>query len=227
MKVVLIAPTINELEGLRLTFPRLDKTIIDEIIVADKNSTDGTIEYCKENGYRIYHQQSRGYGAAVMEVIAMTDADVIVEFCADGSSIPEKVSDLLAKINEGYDLAVASRYKDGAKSYDDDLVTRIGNWFFTKLINILFRARYTDTLVGFRAYRRSAYNSIRMSTPAFAWTAQQSIQFAKAGLKVAEIGADEPARVGSKRKMSPVKAGSEILKVIFKEFLAGKKFADA
>ncbi len=222
----MIAPTINELEGLRLTLPRLDKNIIDEIIVADKNSTDGTVEYCKENGYRVYHQQSRGYGAAVMEVIAMTDADVIIGFCPDGSSIPEKIPDLLEKINEGYDLVIASRYKDGAKSYDDDAVTQLGNWFFTTLINILFRAHYTDTLVGFRAYRRSAYNSIKMNTGAFAWTAQQSIQFAKAGLKVAEIGADEPARVGSPRKMNPLKAGLEILKVIFKEFIAGKDFAE-
>ena len=50
MKVVLIAPTINEIDGLRYTLPRLDKNIIDEIIVADRNSTDGTVEYCKENG---------------------------------------------------------------------------------------------------------------------------------------------------------------------------------
>ena len=106
------------------------------------------------------------------------------------------------------------------------MVTRLGNWCFTKLINILFRANYTDTLVGFRAYRRSAYNSIHMNTKAFAWTAQQSIQFAKAGLKVAEIGADEPARIGSPRKMHPFSAGLEILRVIIKEFLAGKKFAE-
>ena len=225
MKVVLIAPTINEVEGLRWTLPRLDKNIINEIIVADRNSTDGTVEYCKENGYRVYHQQSRGYGNAVMEVIAMTDSDIIVELCPDGSSIPEKVSDMIAKINDGYDLVVASRYKDGAKSYDDDAITRLGNWFFTKLINILFHARYTDVLVGFRAYRRSAYNSIGMNTPAWAWTAQQAIQFAKAGLKVAEIGVDEPARIGGKRKMSPFKSGMEILRVIIKEFLAGKRFA--
>ena len=107
MKVVLIAPTINEVEGLRYTLPRLDKNIIDEIIVADRNSTNGTVEYCQENGYRVYHQKSRGYGAAVMEVIALTDADVIVELCPDGSSIPEKVPDLLTKIREGYDLVVA------------------------------------------------------------------------------------------------------------------------
>lgn len=223
MRVVLIAPTINEVEGIRQVFPRLDRKILDEIIVVDLNSTDGTVEYCEENGYRVHHQQSRGFGAGYMEVLADNNADVIIEFLPDGSSLPEKIPDLLAKINEGYDLVIASRYRNGAKSYDDTLVTRFGNWLFTTMINVLFRTNYTDTLVGFRAYRRSAYDKVHLTTKGLSWTAQQSIQFAKAGLKITEIGADEPARIGGKRKMQPLKTGLEILWVIVKEFLSGKK----
>lgn len=225
LKTILIAPTINEVDGLKQVFPRLDKKILDEIVVVDSNSTDGTVEYCQQNGYRVHHQQSRGYGAAFMEVLAITKADIIIEFLPDGSSLPEKIPELLAKINEGYDFVIASRYRDGAKSYDDDIITAFGNWLFTTIINILFRAHYTDTLIGFRAYRRSAYDKLGLNTKGLSWTAQQSIQFAKAGLKITEIGADEPARVGGVRKMKPFRTGLEILKVIIKEFLAGKKFA--
>lgn len=224
-KVALIAPTINEVEGVRQVFPRIDRDIIDEIIVVDLNSTDGTVEYCKKYDYRVHHQRSRGFGAGVMEALAITDADVIIEFPPDGSSLPEKIPELLAKIDEGYDLVIASRYRDNAKSYDDDLITRFGNRLFTAIINILFHAHYTDTLVGFRAYRRSAYDKVHLNTRGLSWTAQQSIQFAKAGLKVTEIPADEPARIGGKRKMKPFKTGLEILRVIIKEFLSGKEFA--
>ena len=35
---------------------------------------------------------------------------------------------------------VVSRYLDGAKSEDDDIITSFGNWMFTKLINVLFAA---------------------------------------------------------------------------------------
>jgi glycosyltransferase involved in cell wall biosynthesis len=226
MKVALIAPTINEIAGLREIFPRLPKDVLDEIIVVDLNSTDGTVEYCKEHGYRVHHQQSRGYGAGILEALRETSADIIIEFPPDGSSLPEKIPDLLAKINEGYDVVVASRYRDGAKSYDDDMVTRLGNWLFTTMINVLFGAHYTDTLVGFRAYRHSAHNRLALSTRGLSWTAQQSIQYAKAGLKVAEIGVDEPARIGGVRKMRPLKTGLEVLWVIVREFLAGKRFAN-
>ena len=226
MSVALIAPTINEVDGLREVFPKLPKELLDEILVVDLNSTDGTAEYCKEHGYRVHHQQSRGYGAGIIEGLSATNSEIIIEFPPDGSSPPERIADLLAKIDEGYDLVIGSRYRDGAKSYDDDIITHFGNWLFTAIINVLFGAHYTDTLVGFRAYRRSAHNRLGITTRGLSWTAQQSIQFAKAGMKVAEIGVDEPKRIGGVRKMHPIRTGLEILRVIVKEFLAGKKFAD-
>ena len=229
MKVALIAPTLNEIDGAREVFPKLAKlrgSILDEIIVADLNSTDGTIEYAKECGFRVHNQKIRGYGAAFMEALEQTDADIIVEFPPDGNNMPEKIPDVVAKVKEGYDMVIGSRYCDGAKSYDDDAVTRFGNWMFTTMINVLFGGHYTDTLVGFRAYRKDALKKVRLSTRGLSWTAQQSIQFVKAGLRVTEVGADEPARIGGVRKMSPFKTGLEILWVIIVEFVHGKKFAN-
>ena len=196
MKVALIAPTINEIDGLRAVFQTAQR-IAREIIVVDLNSTDGTVEYCKEHGYKVHRQQSRGYGAGILEGLAQTDADIIIEFPPDGSSPPDRIADLLAKISEGYDLVIGSRYRDGAKSYDDDMITHFSNWLFTAIINVLFGAHYTDTLVGFRAYRRSAHNRLGLSTRGLSWTAQQSIQFVKAGLKVTGSGSmNQPVSAG-------------------------------
>ena len=47
--------------------------------------------------------------------------------------IPEKLPNLIDKIKEGYDLVCVSRYKDGAKSFDDNILTSFGNKLFTNL----------------------------------------------------------------------------------------------
>lgn len=131
--VTLIIPTLNEIDGVRLLLPQIKKNWVDEIVIVDGGSTDGTIDYCRENGYFVHIQNTKGYGAAIQEVLKLVKGDIIIEFTADGSSLPEKIPVLITKIREGYDFVLASRYRDGAQSYDDNTVTRFGNWFFTLL----------------------------------------------------------------------------------------------
>ncbi len=50
---------------------------------------------------------------------------------------------------------IGSRYLDGMKSDDDDLVTAFGNWLFTRTVNILYGACYSDVMVIYRAFTKS------------------------------------------------------------------------
>ena len=45
-------------------------------------------------------------------------------------------------MREGYDLVIGSRYRDGAKSDDDNWLTALGNWMFTRIVNVLFGTRH-------------------------------------------------------------------------------------
>ena len=89
---------------------------------------------------------------------------------------------------------------------------------FTRIVNVLFGTRYTDVLVGFRAYRRKAALRLGFDAPGLSWPCQSSIRFARAGLRVTEIPAHEPARIGGKRKMMPFKTGLEITRLILRDF---------
>jgi hypothetical protein len=68
--------------------------------------------------------------------------DVVVEFNPDGNSIPALIPVLINKIKEGYDMVIVSRYIEGAKSADDGIITCLGNWLFTRTINIFWGKGY-------------------------------------------------------------------------------------
>ena len=52
--------------------------------------------------------------------------------------MPELLGDLISELDKNYEMVIVSRYKDNAKSYDDDLITSFGNWLFRFLINLFY-----------------------------------------------------------------------------------------
>lgn len=218
-KVTILVPTLNEIEAVQVVMPQIKREWADEILVIDGGSTDGTIDYMTKNGYRVHSQTGRGYGTGMKQGLLMAQGEIIIEYLPDGNSIAAAIPALIEKIEEGHDLVIASRYKDGAKSDDDDVVTAFGNWMFTTMVNILFGAKYTDVLVGFRAYRKTPALTLDLSTHGLSWPAQTSTRFAAAGYRVAEVPVDEPKRIGGVRKMMPIKTGWEVLMVIWHDFL--------
>mgnify|MGYP001585093886 FL=1 len=217
MKTTLFIPTLNEIDGMKTIMPRVKKQWVDEILVLDGGSTDGTVEYARSRGYRVAMQKSKGITNAYREALAVARGDYIIAFSPDGNSVPEVIPKLVKKIKEGYDMVIASRYKGGAKSDDDDLVTAFGNWMFTKIINICFGGNYTDSLVMFRAFRKDIVQKIPIGIPRAGLEPILSIRCAKLKLKVAEIPASEPKRIGSARKMNPLLNGLDVLRLIFME----------
>ncbi len=220
METTLLVMTLNELEGMKAIMPKIHSDWVDQIIVVDGGSTDGTIEWARAQGYEVYVQKQRGFRHAYEEVMPLVKGDVLITFSPDGNSIAELLPDLIAKMREGYDMVIASRYLGSAQSADDDIVTAFGNWLFTKTINILHGGRYTDVMVIYRAYKKQLVYDLGLlddeaySTPErlfgtkISWEPLLSCRAAKRKLKIAEIPGDEPPRIGGERKLQVLRWGA-------------------
>ena len=229
MKVTLLVPTLNEIDGMKDIMPKVKREWVEQILIVDGQSTDGTIEYAKSQGYDVVIQKQKGMRHAYMEALPFVKGDVILTFSPDGNSIPELIPVCIAKMKEGYDMAIVSRYADGAKSYDDDMVTSFGNWLFTTLISLIHGAHYTDAMVIYRAYRKSLISELDLdkdSSYAFeeklfntqiSWEPLLSIRAAKRKLKTIDIPGDEPRREGGVRKLQVLRWGGAYMYQVFRE----------
>lgn len=233
MKLTLLIPTLNEIEGMRVIMPRILPEWYDQLIIVDGGSTDGTVEYAKDHGYQVFVQQQPGVRNAYLEAMEYVEGDHLLTFSPDGNSIPELIPELRKKLEEGYEMVIASRYLDGAKSEDDDLLTGFGNWFFTKTVNVLFGAHYTDVMVIFRIYRTSLIQELGLDQDelygnlekwlgcsGLSWEPLLSVRAATRKLRVGEIPGDEPPRIGGERKLLPFRWGG----TIYVKFLLDRLF---
>lgn len=229
MKVTLVIPTLNEIVGMKTIMPKIKKEWYDQMIIIDGQSTDGTLEYARAQGHEVVVQQKKGMRNAYMEALPYIKGDVILTFSPDGNSIPELIPQCIAKMKEGYDMVIVSRYLDGAKSYDDDAITGFGNKLFTTAINLCHKGHYTDAMVIYRAYRKSLIQELDLDKDSsfeveeklfktnISWEPLLSIRASKRRLKIAEIPGDEPARDGGVRKLQVLRWGAAFMYEVIRE----------
>lgn len=220
MTVTILALTLNERDGVEAILPRIERGWCDQLLVVDGGSTDGTIEWCRANGYEVYVQRQKGIRHAYLEALPLIRGDVVLTLSPDGNCAPEAIPAILAKMREGCDLVIGSRYLDGAESQDDDIVTGFGNWLFTRTVNLLHGARYSDVMVIYRAFRRALVAELDLDKEAsyrlperlfgtvISWEPLMSVRAAKRKLRIGEVPAGEPPRIGGSRKLQVLRWGA-------------------
>lgn len=219
--IALLLPTLNELQGLKATVPFIDRSLVDEIIVIDGGSHDGTIEYALDMGLTVVSQLRRGLHYAIYDIVHVVDCDVVIEFSPDGNCKVDQLPELVSKLHEGHDMVVVSRYLAHAVSEDDHAILAFGNWLFSRLMRPLADFPVTDALNIYRGYSREI-----VLDPDFEFYMKGPVleplvtgMAALRGLSVAEIPGDEPLRIGGATKRSIVYNGSMILLMIMRLYL--------
>jgi glycosyltransferase involved in cell wall biosynthesis len=225
--IAVVIPAFNEARAIA-SVVRAIPAWVDRIVVADNASTDATGALAAEAGAHVVREEEPGYGAACLAGIRSAhDADLVVFVDGDYSDHPEDMADLVDPILEGRAEMVIGSRALGAREPGALTPQQIfGNWLATRLIRLIWGARYTD-LGPFRAIRRTALDRLGMADRNYGWTVEMQIRAAEAGLKTLEVPVRYRRRIGVSKVSGTLKgtvmAGTKILYVIGRHAVRGRR----
>ncbi len=230
MKSSLIILTLNEIEGVRTLYDRIPFDAADECFVVDGGSVDGTMEFFKERGIRVVPQEFKGRGEAFRIAVKEAKGDYLIFFSPDGNEDPSDIPKLIELLTNGYDIAIASRFLPDSRNEEDDLLFPWRAWAnkaFTFIANSIWNIKgnyITDTINGYRAIKKEAFNKLNIDAPGFVIEYQMSIRAMKSGLKVVEIPTIEGQRIGGESTAKSIPTGFIFMKHLLREIKNGRKF---
>jgi len=229
--VSVIIPTRNEVSAISRVLADLPANLVNEVLVVDSNSTDGTPEIAAKLGACVVHEPRRGYGRACLTGLACADApDVVVFLDGDYSDRPSELPILLAPIIEGRaDITLGSRLQGQRSAGALPWHQVLGNRLAASLIRLLYGLEITD-LGPFRAGRAEVLRALALEETTYGWAVEMILKGALQGCRIVEVPVSYHPRIG-KSKISGTLKGtigaawfilSLIVRYYFRHRRAGK-----
>ena len=210
--IIVLLPAYNEEESLPALMPKLQQILSakDEgytIVVCNDGSQDKTQimleQYAQEMPIEIIqHKINRGLGETSRDLFERAvemsnEGDIIVRLDCDDTHEPEFIPSLVAKVREGYDVVIASRFllgggQMGVSRYRA-FISRCANLFMKVFFPITGLKEYS---CGFRAYRSeklkeaiSFYGNdfIQLKGLGFTCTLEKLVKLKLIGAKIGEV----------------------------------------
>ena len=172
-KLGVVIPTLNEAGNIAAVLQRVRASLEPlginyDITVVDDDSRDGTAQIVQEIAAQdprvrlLVRRGERGLAGAVIYGWQHTDADLLAVMDADLQHPPELLPELCKALQQGYDIAVASRYvaEDAVKGWNPArrLVSMLGTWVTVPIQKRNIRVK--DPLSGYFVVRRSCISGI-------------------------------------------------------------------
>ena len=217
--ITLIIPAKYEKESLPSVLLELKKFPFNIIVILEPTDHE-TIDSIKNFDCTIIYQTNKGYGDALILGIKSVKTEYFCIFNADGSFNPIEISGMYSSLKDkDGDIIFGSRYEKNATSEDDTLVTKVGNFIFTKLGKILFKLPITDILYTFVLGKTKMTLNLNLQSQDFAFCVELPIKAQRKNYKIFSTPAHERARIAGKKKVNAIRDGLYILKKMIFMFL--------
>jgi dolichol-phosphate mannosyltransferase len=224
---LVIIPTYNEKENIEAIIRKVMSLPHPfDLLIVDDSSPDGTadivLQLQQEFGGRL-HLELRtgklGLGTAYIhgfKYALRRGYQYIFEMDADFSHNPDDLVRLYqACAEEGYDMAIGSRYVQGVNVVNWPMSRVLMSWFASLYVRLITGMPIADTTAGFVCYRRKVLKTIQLNKIRFvgyAFQIEMKFLTYKYGFKIKEVPIIFTDRTKGQSKMS---------KGIFKEAVLG------
>lgn len=227
-RVSVIIPAYNEAASIGRVV-REFRPRVDEVVVMDNCSADGTAELARAAGATVYSRPLRGYGDALRQGMDVAHGDILVLVEADGTFAVRDLGKLLEYLKDA-DMVIGTRttrqmIHQGANM---DGLLRWGNVVVAKLIEALwwsYEPRLTDVGCTYRAIWRDSYRQVRpyLTRDDAAFSPELMIEVVRSQQRLIEVPVHYFRRRGGESKHSASRWRSMLTGLRMLELIARKR----
>ena len=225
-KVIVVMPAYNAEKTLERTLDDIPRAWVDNIILTDDRSRDGTVDLARRLGLKVFvHESNRGYGANQKTCYAQAlkmGGDIMVMVHPDHQYDPRVIPQLiLPLLNEECEAVFGSRML-GGRPLEGGMPRwkYLANIFLTALENAVFYMYLTEYHSGLRAYSRRYLQTVNFQANSddFVFDSEIIAQGVIHGMRIREIPIEtryfpEASQIGLGRSLV---YGLSILKMLVK-----------
>jgi glycosyltransferase involved in cell wall biosynthesis len=216
--LTLIIPAKAEADSLPKVLEEIKNFNCSIIVVLESSDTE-TIKATKNYDLKIVYQSGKGYGDAIIEGINNVKTDYLCILNADGSFDPKYLQQMMDTCKNNLDFVFASRYMSKGGSEDDTIITKLGNFIFTKIGNIFFSIKISDILYTFLLGKTESFKKLDLKSKDFCLCVEMPIKAKRLGMNFTDSPSYERKRIAGIKKVNELRDGFKILIYMIKSFL--------